>query len=244
MRYAALLLAGFMAAASAPLALAEPPPASAGAPPPAASAKFKDPEAQASYAIGVNLGSGLRRQQIAVDPEILAEGVKDALGGGPTQMNDDQIRAVLARLQQQVQAHQAQLKAAAAETNKSAGAAFLKANAARAGVVTLPSGLQYQVLTAGAGPKPKLSNTVICNYRGVLIDGTEFDSSANHGGPASFSVGGVIAGWTEALQLMPVGSKWRVFVPSALAYGENGAGSTIGPNSVLIFEIELLSIAG
>jgi len=110
-------------------------------------------------------------------------------------------------------------------------------------VRTLPSGLQYQVLTAGTGVTPKASDTVVCNYRGTLIDGTEFDSSSKHGGPASLSVDGVIPGWNEALQLMPVGSKWRLFVPADLAYGEQGAGDDIGPNAVLIFDIELLSIA-
>jgi FKBP-type peptidyl-prolyl cis-trans isomerase FklB len=133
--------------------------------------------------------------------------------------------------------------AAAAEANKTQGEAFLKTNGAKPGVVTLPSGLQYQILTAGKGPKPTSSDTVMCNYRGTLIDGTEFDASAQHGGPASLPVSGVIPGWTEALQLMPVGSKWRLFVPADLAYGERGAGGDIGPNAALIFDIELLSIS-
>jgi FKBP-type peptidyl-prolyl cis-trans isomerase FklB len=130
----------------------------------------------------------------------------------------------------------------AGETNKKQGDAFLAANKGKEGVVTLPSGLQYKILSAGTGPKPATSDSVVCNYRGTLIDGTEFDSSYKRGQPATFPVGGVIKGWTEALQLMPVGSKWQLFVPSELAYGERGTGADIGPNAVLIFEVELLSI--
>ena len=130
-----------------------------------------------------------------------------------------------------------------AATNKQQGDAFLDANKAKEGVVTLPSGLQYKVLTEGKGPKPAAQDTVECNYKGTLIDGTEFDSTAKHGGkPATFPVSGVIKGWTEALQLMPVGSKWQLFIPSDLAYGARGAGGVIGPGSTLIFEVELVSI--
>jgi FKBP-type peptidyl-prolyl cis-trans isomerase len=126
--------------------------------------------------------------------------------------------------------------------NKKAGDAFLAANKAKDGVVTLPSGLQYKIITAGTGPKPSATDTVVCNYRGTLIDGKEFDASAKHGGPASFPVNGVIKGWTEALQLMPVGSKWQLFIPPDLAYGAQGAGADIGPNATLVFDVELLSI--
>jgi len=129
-----------------------------------------------------------------------------------------------------------------AETNKKEGDAFLTENKTKAGVVTLPSGLQYKILSEGTGPKPAATDSVICNYKGTLLDGTEFDSSAKHGGPATFPVSGVIKGWTEALQLMPVGSKWQLFVPSDLAYGQRGAGGGIAPNSTLIFEVELVSI--
>ncbi len=131
---------------------------------------------------------------------------------------------------------------AAAETNKKEGEAFLAANKANGGVVVLPSGLQYKVLTQGTGPKPVASDTVVCNYRGTLIDGKEFDSSYKRGQPATFPVSGVIKGWTEALQLMPVGSKWQLFIPPDLAYGDRGASSDIGPGATLIFEVELLSI--
>jgi FKBP-type peptidyl-prolyl cis-trans isomerase FklB len=132
----------------------------------------------------------------------------------------------------------------AAETNKKEGEAFLSANKTKPGVVALPSGLQYRVLKEGSGPKPTASDSVVCNYRGVLLDKTEFDSSYKRGQPATFQVGQVIKGWTEALQLMPVGSKWQLFIPSELAYGQRGAGNDIGPNATLIFEVELLSIAG
>ena len=126
--------------------------------------------------------------------------------------------------------------------NKQAGDAFLAANKSKESVVTLPSGLQYKILTEGTGPKPTASDSVVCNYRGTLIDGKEFDSSYQRGQPATFPVGQVIKGWTEALQLMPVGSKWQLFIPSELAYGSRGAGADIGPNSTLIFEVELISI--
>jgi FKBP-type peptidyl-prolyl cis-trans isomerase len=132
--------------------------------------------------------------------------------------------------------------AMAGDVNKAKGDAFLAANKAKDGVVTLPSGLQYKIVTPGTGAKPKLSDSVVCHYRGTLIDGTEFDASAKHGGPATFPVGQVIKGWTEALQLMPVGSKWQLYIPSDLAYGSRGAGGDIGPNATLIFDIELLSI--
>ena len=128
--------------------------------------------------------------------------------------------------------------------NKTEGETFLAANKNKEGVVTLPSGLQYKILKAGTGPKPTASDSVVCNYRGTLVNGTEFDSSYKRGQPATFPVNGVIKGWTEALQLMPVGSKWQLFIPAQLAYGERGAGPDIGPNATLIFEIELLSIQG
>ena len=131
--------------------------------------------------------------------------------------------------------------AAAGEANKKQGDAFMAANKTKEGVVTLPDGLQYKILTAGTGPKPLATDTVICNYKGTLIDGSEFDSSYKRGQPATFPVGGVIKGWTEALQLMPVGSKWQLFIPSDLAYGDRGQGP-IGPNATLIFEVELVSI--
>jgi FKBP-type peptidyl-prolyl cis-trans isomerase len=131
----------------------------------------------------------------------------------------------------------------AGQANQLEGTQFLAANKAKPGVVALPSGLQYKILKEGTGPKPTAADSVVCNYRGTLVNGTEFDASSKHGGPATFPVTGVIKGWTEALQLMPVGSKWELYVPSDLAYGERSPGGEIGPNSTLIFEVELLSIA-
>jgi FKBP-type peptidyl-prolyl cis-trans isomerase FklB len=209
----------------------------------AASNPLSSPQGQTSYALGVNIGSSLRADGIAIDGNAFLKGVQDAIANAKPAMSEQQMSALLSQLQSDIRARRIQQQAKAAATNKAEGEAFLKTNGTRPGVKTLPSGLQYQVLTAGTGPVPKPSDTVVCNYRGTLIDGTEFDSSAKHGGPASFPVEGVIGGWTEALQLMPVGSKWRLFVPAALAYGERGAGEDIGPNAVLVFDIELISIA-
>ena len=153
-----------------------------------------------------------------------------------------QIKTVMTDLKNQVRQEQEAKRLAASETNKKAGAAFLAANATKPGVVTLPSGLQYKILTAGTGPKPAADDRVVCNYRGMLLDNTEFDSSYKRGQPSTFPVTGVIKGWTEALQLMPVGSKWQLFIPADLAYGERGQ-ATIEPNATLVFEVELLSIA-
>jgi len=194
-----------------------------------------------SYAIGLNVGQSLHRDGIAVDPKIVVRGLQDAMAGGKVLLTDDQIKTVMTDLKNQVRQQQEAKRQAAAETNKKDGAAFLAANATKAGVVVLPSGLQYKVLVAGTGPKPAADDKVVCNYRGTLLDKTEFDSSYKRGQPATFPVTGVIKGWTEALQLMPVGSKWQLFIPADLAYGERGPG-TIGPNAVLIFEVELLSI--
>jgi FKBP-type peptidyl-prolyl cis-trans isomerase FklB len=203
---------------------------------------LKDPAAQASYAIGLNVGAGLKRDGVSVDPALVLQGLVDALSGNQPKITQDQAREALTKLQADVQAQRQAKAAHAAETNKAEGEAFLKANAAKAGVTTLPSGVQYEVVAAGTGPKPRADDTVLCNYRGLLLDGTEFDSSYKRGAPDSFPVGGVIKGWTEVLQKMPVGSKWRIYIPSALAYGEKGAEPDIGPNAVLVFDIELLSI--
>ncbi len=207
-------------------------------------ALLKDQKDKASYALGLNLGSNLRRQSVEVDLNILLQGLKDALAGGKTLMTDDEARAALIQLQNDLKAKQEEKMKQAAETNKKEGQAFLAANKSKEGVVTLLSGLQYKVVTPGTGPKPALTDSVICNYRGALINGAEFDSSYKRGQPATFPVGGVIKGWTEALQLMPVGSKWQLFVPADLAYAERGAGNDIGPNATLIFEVELISIKG
>jgi FKBP-type peptidyl-prolyl cis-trans isomerase FklB len=194
-----------------------------------------------SYAIGLNVGKSLHRDEIDVDPKIVLQGLQDALADGKLLLTDDQIKTVMTDLQNQVRQKLEEKRQALAETNKKDGAAFLAANATKEGVVALPSGLQYKVLVAGTGPKPLATDSVVCNYRGTLLDNTEFDSSYKRGQPATFPVGGVIKGWTEALQLMPVGSKWQLFVPADLAYGER-AKPPIEPNATLIFEVELLSI--
>jgi FKBP-type peptidyl-prolyl cis-trans isomerase FklB len=195
-----------------------------------------------SYAIGMNIGTNLHRQAVDVDPKILQQGLEDSLAGGKTLLSEDEAKATLMQLQTDMRQKQQEKMQQAAATNKKEGEAFLAANKSKDGVVTLPSGLQYKILTAGTGPKPTAGDSVVCNYRGTLIDGKEFDSSYKRGQPATFPVAGVIKGWTEALQLMPVGSKWQLFVPADLAYAEKGSGPDIGPNATLIFEVELLSI--
>jgi FKBP-type peptidyl-prolyl cis-trans isomerase FklB len=195
-----------------------------------------------SYALGMNLGTSLRKQSVVVDPNLLARGLKDALAGGKTALTEDQARATLMEVQTEMRKKQQEQMQVAGEASKKEGEAFLAANKSKDGVVTLPSGLQYKILTQGTGPKPAASDSVVCNYKGTLINGTEFDSSYKRGEPATFPISGVIKGWTEALQLMPVGSKWQLFVPSNLAYGERSPGPEIAPDSTLIFEVELLSI--
>jgi FKBP-type peptidyl-prolyl cis-trans isomerase len=199
---------------------------------------------KASYALGLNIGRGLSKQPVDLDSAAVARGLKDGLSGTKPLLTEPEIAADLAQLQDQVKkASEAKMQELAAE-NQKAGAAFLAENKSKEGVVALPSGLQYKVLTAGTGPKPTAADTVVCQYRGTLLDGTEFDSSYKRGQPATFAVGRVIKGWTEALQLMPVGSKWQIFIPAELAYGERGAGNVIPPNATLVFEVELVSIQG
>jgi FKBP-type peptidyl-prolyl cis-trans isomerase FklB len=177
-----------------------------------------------------------------VDSALVAQGLKDSLAGSKTRLTEDEAKAVLTEMQNEVRKQQQEKAAQAGAANKTEGEAFLAANKAKEGVVTLPDGLQYKILKAGTGPKPAATDSVVCNYKGTLINGTEFDSSYKRGQPATFGVGQVIKGWTEALQLMPVGSKWQLFIPSSLAYGDRGAGAEIGPDATLIFEVELISI--
>ncbi len=197
-----------------------------------------------SYAIGMNVGKSLKEQPIELDPNIVAQGLKDTLSGAKPALTDDEVKAVLTQLQGEMRAKQEAMMQQVGGANKKEGDAFLEANKSKEGVVTLPSGLQYKILTKGSGPKPAAGDTVVCNYRGTLVNGKEFDSSYKRGQPATFPVSGVIRGWTEALQLMPVGSKWQLFVPAELAYGDRGAGPDIGPGATLIFDVELLSIQG
>ena len=166
----------------------------------------------------------------------------NALAGGKLLLTDDEIKATLTKLQTELRARQEVSMQKAGDINKKAGDDFLAQNKTKEGVVALPDGLQYKILKQGNGPKPAATDSVVCNYRGTLLDGTEFDSSYKRGQPATFPVNGVIKGWTEAVQLMPVGSKWQLFIPADLAYGNRGAGADIGPNATLIFEVELLSI--
>jgi FKBP-type peptidyl-prolyl cis-trans isomerase len=204
---------------------------------------LKTQKEKASYALGMRIGTDLRKQGAseAVDPAIAARGFKDALAGTKPLLTEDEEHAALSQLQSEVRG---KAEAKAHEEGAAArkeGEEFLATNKSKEGVVTLPSGLQYKILTQGAGPKPTPADTVTCNYRGTLLNGKEFDSSYKRGHPESFPVGAVIKGWTEALQLMPVGSKWQLFIPADLAYGDRGAGD-IGPGQTLIFEVELLSI--
>ena len=201
------------------------------------------PKDKLSYSIGMNIGKSLKRDNVDVDTAILLRAIKDVLGGGNLLITDQEAQSILTNLQTDLRKKQEQEAQQVAETNKKEGDAFLAANKTKDGVVALPSGLQYKILQEGTGPKPTAADTVTVNYRGALISGTEFDSSYKRGQPASFPVGGtIIKGWTEALQLMPVGSKWQLFIPADLAYGPRQAGPTIGPNSALVFEVELLSI--
>ncbi len=200
-----------------------------------------------SYALGMNIGNGykqgLEKQSVEFDANLVAQGVKDAMSGAKTRLTDDEAKTVLTEVQTEVNKQRQEKMKEASDKNKAEGEAFLATNKSKEGVVTLPSGLQYKILTAGIGPKPTANDQVVCNYRGTLIDGTEFDSSYKRGKPATFGVGQVIKGWTEALQLMPIGSKWQLFIPSSLAYGERGGpGGAIGPNEALIFDVELISI--
>ena len=192
----------------------------------------------------MNIGRSLKKQSDDIDSASLVRGLKDTLAGGTVLLTDEEAQAALSELQGEVRQKEEAEAQKAGEANMKEGEAFLADNKTKEGVVTLPSGLQYKILTAGTGPKPAASDTVVCNYRGTFINGTEFDSSYKRGQPASFPVGQVIKGWTEALQLMPVGSKWQLFIPPDLAYGQRGAGGAIGPNATLVFEVELLSIQG
>jgi len=255
---AGIFLTGHAAAQQTPASTTQPSPAAAPAPaaktqtPPvakkpatASAAKtpatltLTTPKQKASYAIGMNvgrqMGKDLKEHGVDIDQAILLRGMKDGLAGGKTLLTDEEAKSTIIELQKETAKAQA-------DANKKKGDAFLAENKTKEGIVTLPSGLQYKILQQGTGPKPTAKDIVVCNYRGTLVDGKEFDSSAKHGKPATFPVGQVIKGWTEALQLMPVGSKWQLFLPPDLAYGERSMGPDITPFSTLIFEVELVSI--
>jgi len=203
---------------------------------------LKTEKEKLSYAMGMDLGNQLKTRSVEIDPAIFGRGLTDALAGGKTLLTAEEAKTIITELQKAMLVKQAAEAKAVGAKNKTEGDAFLAANKAKEGVVALASGVQYKVLSRGTGKQPTLNDTVVCQYRGTLIDGKEFDSSFKRGQPATFPVKGVIPGWTEVLQLMPVGSKWQVVVPPALAYGERGTGADIGPNATLIFEIELVAI--
>lgn len=203
----------------------------------------KDDKTKASYAIGVRIAKNFKQQKLELDEATLIQGIRDGLSGAKTALTDQEMNAALMKLQEGIAAKQAEGGKMIAEKSKKDGEAFLAANKDKDGVVTLKSGLQYKVIVEGKGESPKAASVVKTHYRGTLIDGTEFDSSYKRNAPASFPVNRVIAGWTEALQLMKVGSKWQLFIPSDLAYGANPPpGAPIPPNAVLVFEVELISI--
>jgi len=204
--------------------------------------ELKTDKEKISYSIGMDIGGNLKRGSVEVDPEMLAKGIQDSYGGGKTLLTEDQARQVIEEFQKTMMAKKAEEMQKLSEKNKADGEKFLAENAKKAGVKVLPSGLQYKVIAPGTGKSPKATDTVTTQYKGTLIDGTEFDSSYKRGEPATFPVSGVIPGWTEALQLMKEGAKWQLFLPPGLAYGERGAGRDIGPNATLIFEVELISV--
>lgn len=195
-----------------------------------------------SYSVGVSVANNFKQQGVEVDPDMMNKGVSDAISGKKLLLSDEELRKTLNAYQQELREKQEGARKVTAEKNIKASEEFLAANKKKKGVVTLPSGLQYTVLKAGEGKKPTVSDMVECHYRGTLLNGTEFDSSYRIGRPVSFKVNGVIPGWTEALKLMNVGSKWQLFIPFQLAYGERGVGNRIGPNETLIFEVELVAI--
>lgn len=209
---------------------------------PATATTLKTQKDKVSYSIGLDIGKSFKRQSMDIDYDVLLKGIKDSTSGAKPLLNDSETKEVLMALQQELMSKHQENMRKEGEKNLKEGNDFLEKNKKKAGIVTLPSGLQYQVLKTGTGPKPKATDTVIAHYRGTLINGTEFDSSYKRGTPANFPVSGVIPGWTEALQLMNVGSKWKLFLPPNLGYGEQGAGSDIGPNAVLIFDVELIGI--
>lgn len=196
-----------------------------------------------SYALGMQMGADFRKQSIDLDVATFTKALTESFTGSKTLLTDDEMRAVLAEAKEEYQKKQAALRQEKAEATLREGEKFLTENKNKDGVVTLPTGLQYKILRQGKGEKPEISEQVVCNYRGMLLDGSEFDNSAKHDGPSTFPVRGVIKGWEEALMMMPVGSKWQLFVPSQLAYGKVGAPSLkVPPNATLIFELELLAV--
>ncbi len=217
--------------------------------PAAGAPEFKTIEDKVSYIVGLNIGRSLKNDGMDVTPDLVVRGLRDALSGGKYALTDEEISKVIQDFSKAQMAKEAQKALAAnpelkalADKNAADGAAFLAENGKKEGVTTLPSGLQYKVLTAGQGPSPKATDTVQTHYSGKLLDGTVFDSSYERGQPAAFGVDQVIPGWTEALQKMKTGDKWEVYIPGDLAYGLRGSPPKIGPNSTLIFTVELIAV--
>lgn len=209
----------------------------------AETSKLTTPKDKASYAIGMDMAYSLKKNSVDVNPDVLGKAVKDVLTGQKTQLTDQEAKATLLVLQKEMQGKLQEKMKVQGEKNKKEGATFLAENMKKEGVKTLPSGLQYKVITEGKGKSPNATDSVTIQYTGNLIDGTEFDSTSKRGQAATLAVKDVIKGWTEALQLMKVGSKWRIFLPSNLAYGEAGTpGGPVGPNATLIFDVELVSV--
>ena len=202
-------------------------------------------QAQVSYIIGRDLARNFAQQGLELDVDTLASALKEGLQGLPSRLTQEQMQAAMQQLQEKMGGADQDDNSQEPESmnnNKAEGEAFLAENAGKAGVTTLPSGLQYEVITQGTGAQPSLKSSVTTHYHGTLINGTVFDSSYQRGQPATFPVNGVIAGWTEALQLMPEGSKYRLYIPSDLAYGKRGAGRDIPGDTALIFDVELLKV--
>jgi len=204
--------------------------------------KLDTPKSRISYTIGVNIGQDFKTQNMDIDTDVLLMGLKDSLTGKELQLTDEEMVSEIQAFQEKMQAKMVAEMEAATAKNQAAGEAFLAENAKKDGVVVTESGLQYKVLEPGEGDSPALADVATVHYRGTLIDGKQFDSSYDRGQPATFPVGGVIAGWTEALQMMKPGAKWQLVIPAGLAYGERGAGQDIGPNATLLFDVELISV--
>lgn len=204
--------------------------------------KLDTPKSRISYTIGANIGHDFKTQKMDVDVDILLAGMKDSMAGKELKLTDEEMASEIQNFQKEMQAKLAAEMEGLAAKNKAEGEAFLTKNATAEGVVVTASGLQYKILEPGAGDAPGADDVATVHYRGTLIDGTQFDSSYDRGQPATFPVSGVIAGWTEALQLMKPGAKWQLVIPAELAYGERGAGQDIGPNATLLFDVELVSV--
>jgi FKBP-type peptidyl-prolyl cis-trans isomerase len=237
MKFAAVTTALGLALAISAFAAEEPAKKPAAADP----GPFKTPKEKNSYMLGINLGKQLKQNEVEIDYDVYMRGLKDSMTGKEL-MNEEQFREAMTAFQQELRERTMAKRKADSDKARKTGEDFLAENKKKEGIITTASGLQYKIETKGTGKVPTAADTVVCHYRGTLVDGTEFDSSYKRGQPAEFPVTGVIKGWTEALQLMPVGSKWKLFIPSGLAYGDNGSPPKIPGGAALIFDIELTDI--